>query len=55
MKLHDPWSQEYGRYLADRLRHPEDYENEKDPPWFLSFMIVLGVIVAYFIVAFLAF
>lgn len=53
VKLIDPWSDEYRRTRADRYLNPERYE--RDPPWFLTFMVVVGMIVGYIVTAILFF
>ncbi len=57
MKLHDPWDPEHRRRRANQY-YRENYEGEeppKDPPWFLTFMIIVGMLVAYIITAIFAF
>ena len=53
MRLVDPWSDEARRRAAVRHLHPERYE--KDPPSFLIFMVVVGMIVGYIITVIMAF
>lgn len=53
VRLIDPWSDEARRIAADRYLHPERYEKaeKEDDKWFLTFMIVVGMIVGYVITA----